>query len=300
MYWYEGIILNQIYETPLKFNPWDLSKFEPWLVSNYTEGTWEHPTEGTCSAINFTLIPGILWQDGEPMTAEDIKFSIEFGKKLKSPTYYALVKDYNSSIIYPNTPETGVETIEIRFNVKSWLAVSWAGGIYVIPKHIWSDECERYCPVHGVYETGPGVSGSPAYDPEEHDALIGTGPFRFYKDNVVGRVDRVPLEYVYMEPNPLYFRKYIWPDVCDWTLTPGTVDEFVDLDDFMQVSVPENIFAREDDNGNWGYPDPGDWGEYCDVNKDGKIGVGDLMEIGVHAFMTWPPTYYEWPEGYPP
>ncbi len=306
MYWYEGIILNQIYETPLKSNPWDLSKYEPWLVSSYAEGTW---AGGTKSAINFTLIPGILWQDGEPMTARDIQFSIEFGKELKSPTYYLYVKDYNSSIIYTD-PVTGVETIEIRFNVKSWLAPAWAGFIYVIPEHIWSDEYQRYCPVHKVYEYGPGVSGSPAYDPEEHDALIGTGPFRFYRDNIVGRVDRVPMEYVYMEYNPLYFRKYIWPDVCDNTFTAGNVDEWVSLDDFMQVAVPGIIFAREDDNGNWPGtydPDtnptgtlPGAWGEYCDVNRDGKIGVADLMEVGVHAFDQWPPDYYEWSAGFPP
>jgi len=300
MYWYEGIVLNQIYEDLLKFNPWDLSEFEPWLCSDFTPGTWEMPGVGTCSAVSFTLIPGVLWQDGEPMTAEDVEFSFWFGRETKSPSYYWAMKDYVESVIYPDTPEPGVDTIEVRFKVKSWLASYWAGRVYIIPKHIWSDEVQRYCPVHKVWEYGPGVSGSPAYDPEEHDAVIGTGPFRFYKDNVVGKVNRVPGEYVYLEPNPLYFRKYIWPDVCDPDdYTPGVVDEWVDLDDFMLVSTPDIVFARENPDGTWPDP-PGAWGPPCDVNKDGKIGVGDLMEIGVNAFHQWPPEYYNWSPGYPP
>jgi len=274
IYFYEGLVLQQIYERLLKFNPWDLTKYEPWLCSDFKTGTWEHPTEGTCSAVNFTLIPGVLWQDGVPMNASDVEFSFWFTRECKS-VFYSAAKDYNSSVIYPNTPEPGKETIEIRFNILSWLATYWCQSVPIIPRHIWA-------PV--------GVSGSPAYNPEEHDTVIGTGPFRFYKDKVVGRVNRVPGEYVYLEPNPLYFRKYIWPDVCDADGNlPG--DEQVTGMDFAVVAYPINIFVRENPDGTW---PPGTWGEPCDVNKDGKIGVGDLMEIGVNYGDPWPPAYYEW------
>jgi len=291
VYFYEGAVINLIYETLTKYNPWDLSKQEPWLCSDYNVGTWEHPTEGTCSAINYTLIPGVLWQDGERLTAEDVEFSFWFTRETQSVGYIN-VKDYNSSVIYDNTPVAGVETIEIRFNVKSWLAPIWAGGVYIIPEHIWSDE-------YG----GPGVDGSSAYDPEDHDEVIGSGPFRFFKDNVVGRVHRVPLEYVYLEANPLYFREYVWPDVLDASEWPNPVAGHLDGEvtglDFYMVVQDENLMEDENEDGTWPDP-PGEWGEPCDVDKDGHIGVTDLMEVGVSFGKPWPPSYYDWSPGFPP
>jgi len=292
-YSYDWMILNEIYDYLTRSNPWDRSKYEPWLCESYEVGTWQS-ANGPCSAVNFTLIPGILWQDGVPLTAEDIEFSFWFTRECRS-VGYTYVKDYNSSVIYENTPP-GKETIEIRFNVLSWLALYWCNGNTIIPEHIWSDQEQRYCTAHNAWEYGPGVLGSPAYVPEDHDALIGNGPFRFYKDKVVGRVNRVPGEYLYLEPNPLYFRKYIWPDVCN---ADGELpsDGQVTGMDFAVVAYPINIFVRENPDGTW---PPGTWGEPCDVNKDGKIGVGDLMEIGVNYGDPWPPAYYEWSPGYPP
>ena len=281
IYRHEWLVLTRIYETLLKFNPYNSTQLIPWLSENYAVGTWEHPTEGTCSAINFTLIPNILWQDGEPMTAQDINFSFWFTRECRS-TNYAYTKDYEESVIYEDTPIPGVQTIEIRFNVKSWLATYWCSGVPIIPEHIWSDE-------YG----GPGVSGSAAYDPEDHDEVIGTGPFRFYKDNIVGRVNRVPLEYVYLEANPLYFRKYVWPDVVNASNpgVPGDLDGEVTGADFAKVTLPWHIMASEDGDGRWP-PPTGAWGEHIDVNKDGKIGVIDLLEIGVNYGKPWPPPWY--------
>jgi len=280
MYFYEGLVLFQIYERLVKFNPWDLSKFEPWLCESYNVGEWTKAPGQIYTAINFTLIPGVLWQDGQPMTAEDVGFSFWFTNKTKSANFmYA--EFFDSYVIHPNTPEVGRETIEILFKKRSWEALFWCSGVSIIPKHIWE-------PV--------GVSGSAAYIPEDHDTVIGTGPFRFYKDGVVGRVNRVAGEYLYLEPNPLYYRKFIWPDVCgDAPHVPGTRDGEVDiLDDFTEVAKPQNIFKRENDDGTWPSPQPGSWGPYCDVNYDGKIGVGDLMEIGTHFKQAWPPPWYEW------
>jgi len=279
-YFYDHMVLTQIYETLLRPNPWDpcnVSAMIPWLCSSYKVGTWEKPGVGPCTAMNFTLIPGVLWQDGTPMTAEDVGWSFWFYREVAS-IQYPKARNFDNYVIYPNTPEPGIETIELRFSIRTWLAPAWVNGLYgcyILPKHIWE-------PI--------GPAGSPRYVPEDHDTVIGTGPFRFYKDKVVGRVDRIIGEYVYLEPNPLYFRKYIWPDVCDADGNlPG--DEQVTGMDFAVVAYPINIFVRENPDGTW---PAGTWGEPCDVNKDGKIGVGDLMEIGVNYGDPWPPAYYEW------
>ena len=52
-------------------------------------------------------------------------------------------------------------------------------------------------------------------------------------------------------------------------------DGVVNLDDFMIVAVPGIIFTEHP---TW---DPV-WGPICDLNKDGKIGVADIIIVGIH------------------
>jgi len=52
-------------------------------------------------------------------------------------------------------------------------------------------------------------------------------------------------------------------------------DGVVDLDDFMAVAMPGHIWTQEPD---W---DPV-WGPVCDVDKDGRVGISDLMIVGLH------------------
>lgn len=53
----------------------------------------------------------------------------------------------------------------------------------------------------------------------------------------------------------------------------------VDLDDFMAIAMPAHMFTE--------YPtwDPV-WGPLCDVNTDGRVSVGDLLECGLHLGET--------------
>jgi expansin (peptidoglycan-binding protein) len=53
----------------------------------------------------------------------------------------------------------------------------------------------------------------------------------------------------------------------------------VDLDDLMTVAMPGHIWTE--------YPtwDPV-WGPACDVNKDGRVGMDDVMEVGLHLADT--------------
>ncbi len=95
-----------------------------------------------------------------------------------------------------------------------------------------------------------------------------------------------------LEANPTYFRRYIWPDVCTPPpATPGVLDGIVGIDDIMRVGMPANIFKSENPDGTWPDP-PGAWGEPCDVNKDGVIGVADIVEVGAHMGEPWPPPWY--------
>jgi len=59
-------------------------------------------------------------------------------------------------------------------------------------------------------------------------------------------------------------------------------DGVVDLDDFMIIAMPGHIFARDP---TW---DPV-WGPTCDINRDGKVGVFDLIITGLNFGATAPP-----------
>ncbi len=49
----------------------------------------------------------------------------------------------------------------------------------------------------------------------------------------------------------------------------------VDLDDLMIIAMPGHIFTEDP---TW---DPV-WGPICDLNKDGKVGVADILIVGIY------------------
>ncbi len=275
-WFYDLQVLENIYESLIVMDPNNQTNYIPWLCETYNVGTWTKSGGAIASAINFTLIPDILWQDGVAMTAADVAFSIEHFNYTKAVSYYTTTEKIHSTVIHPNTPELGKETIEIRFHDKSWLALSWASVLVVIPKHIWEGKDANW-------------------DPVANHAVIGTGPFRFFGDpdgagplpRQVGCVDRVLGQYVYLRRNPNYFRKLVRPDMMpnpDWPPTWSS-DGMILSNDFLTAV------------GQFGTAYPywhSKWGTLADVNKDRVVDIDDLMEIGVR----YGDTGYE--EGYPP
>jgi hypothetical protein len=272
---YDLQILWQIYEGLTVVNPENQTEYIPWLAESVTPGTWDKPGYGPASAFNVTLIPGILWQDATPtnpwtLTIEDVGFSFEYNRDHVTINYWA-VKDFEEYVTYDTDPGIpGDETIELRFSILSWLAQDWVSGIPIIPKHIWEGKDPW------------------AWDPSTEDALIGTGPFIFAGDDVVGRVDRVPGQFVYMKPNPTYFRRLVRPDFYpDDEPNPWGADGTIDLDDFMTAVGQFGLTSA------FWHPT---WGPRADVNKDGKVLAIDLTEIAVRfgqsGFIDGYPSYY--------
>ncbi|MCX8026098.1 MAG: ABC transporter substrate-binding protein, partial [Thermanaerothrix sp.] len=61
-----------VYEFLFNYDPLT-DKFIPWLAE---KGNWTDPT-----TYEVTLRKGLTWSDGKPLTAEDVKFTLELGKK---------------------------------------------------------------------------------------------------------------------------------------------------------------------------------------------------------------------------
>ena len=282
-WFYDWLILDQIYGSLIEYHPLDASQYIPILARELPEQlTWELEGEN-CTRLRFKLIPGVLWHDLTPLTTADVAFSYAYMKDEVSVANYWAVTNYYGAITTANGsgwwgPTLPSDTIDILYDVESWLAMDWAAGTPIIPKHIWEGK------------------DSAAWNPEDHDAVIGTGPFMCYKDGVVGRPDHVRGEYCHLTANPQYCCKYVWPDACDALGNVGR-DKVVKIIDFMTVASPGHIFTYDTRL----YPElpawPSGWivdgDQLLDVDKNGAIDTDDLLEIGVYFGWGWPPEYYK-------
>jgi ABC-type transport system substrate-binding protein len=117
---YDGLIGRDLYQ---------LSEVQYWLATAYSVGTWDG---GTKTKVEFTPRAGVTWHDGVAFTVDDIIFSWEFTKKCGLGVAWncASIADMNHTAI-----EGGKAVI--YYNVLSMFAKWWAGGLPILPKHIW-------------------------------------------------------------------------------------------------------------------------------------------------------------------
>ncbi|MFW6381616.1 MAG: ABC transporter substrate-binding protein [Bacillota bacterium] len=118
----------------------------PWLAEDY-----EIKDKGRKYV--FTIRDDVVWHDGEPLTAEDVKFSFEYG--LEHPLVWSYVSDQDIDkveIIADNKVEITVQDVNasLLYNI---------GRTRIIPQHIWKD-----------------IEDQKEY--QEPEAVIGTGPYQ--------------------------------------------------------------------------------------------------------------------------
>ncbi len=120
--------LELVYEPLLMENPYNLAEDLPWIAESWELGTWEGGQK-----LTWHLRDDVVWHDGTPLTATDVAFTIDFNQACGSGVawVYVNVADVNrTNIVDPYT-------LEVYFNVESWLALHWIGGLPIVPKHIW-------------------------------------------------------------------------------------------------------------------------------------------------------------------
>jgi peptide/nickel transport system substrate-binding protein len=109
--------------------------------------------------LDLSIRKGMLWHDGKPLTAEDVKFTFDYCKQWQHPFFNQILKR--------------VESVEIKGpnSVRIKLSESYApfipnllGGMFLIPKHVWQDIPEKV-----------DVSDPLNYPNEKP---IGSGPFK--------------------------------------------------------------------------------------------------------------------------
>jgi len=134
-----------INETLLNVNRLD-GTVKPWLASSYELAS-------DAQSITFHLRQGVNWSDGQPLTSDDVVFTLKLIQKYPSIDLTgidAAVKDVSA----PDTSTVRV-TLSKPFNPIVWIL---GGQVYILPKHSWS-----------------GVKGDPSQYADPNP--VGTGPY---------------------------------------------------------------------------------------------------------------------------
>ncbi len=102
----------------------------PWMVKDYS-------VENDSKVYNITLEDGLKWHDGQPLTAEDVKFSFEY-VLTQSRTRFSAIGKKVESIDVKNDKELTITLKETDVNfVNNSLT-----DIRIIPKHIYENQAD--------------------------------------------------------------------------------------------------------------------------------------------------------------
>jgi len=121
--------IGLLYETLFNYDPLS-GKMVPWLAES---GKWSD-----ANTYEVTLRKGLTWSNGKPLTAADVKFTYELGKKY-SAIWFAPMWRYL----------TGVEATDdthLKFTFKDPLYQEFENNLYnipIVPKALWENRSEQ-------------------------------------------------------------------------------------------------------------------------------------------------------------
>jgi peptide/nickel transport system substrate-binding protein len=233
------------------FNPFlgiEAESYEMWaLTYDYLVGSsmtdlspepalateWQTSEDGL--TWTFTVREGVMWSDGEPLTAADVAYT--FNRVLDGGPEAATWGSYL----------TGVDTIEapddttVVLTLKKPNVVLPLLPIPIVPEHVWKDVSEKDVKTYGA-------------EPTDGQPVIGSGPFRLVEGTAGGSTYRFEANPDYWKGAPhideVVFRVFKSEDAAVQALIKGEVD-FVDEISALQVQAledEENIIAQNGDS----------------------------------------------------
>jgi len=146
----EFLELRMIYDRLFRISP--EGKAEPWAAESYTV---VDPT-----TLDITIRKGMKFHDGVEVTADDVKFTMDYHNQWKAPFFVESLQNLES------VETTGKYSLKIRLKEPyAPFIPNLLGAIFIIPKHIWQDIPDKV-----------DVSDPLNYANEKP---IGSGPFKF-------------------------------------------------------------------------------------------------------------------------
>lgn len=150
---YTWTILDNIYTFGTTSNP-KTGRPEPWAFKDWTVNVDNVGTDKPTITAN--LQEGLTFSDGEDLTADDVKFTVEYIKEQK-PAGTISASQFSS---VEKVETNGDYTVEYYLKEKDRAWLTAIVGNIILPKHIWSD-----------------VDDYSKYTPRKEGGPIGAGPF---------------------------------------------------------------------------------------------------------------------------
>ena len=176
---YSWQVLGNIYEGLIGTNPKTLEDMsglaESWNVAVEGAGKDAH------TVLTFRLREGLKWNDGSPLTAADLKATLEFLKNNQIPRFFDAVKNVASA------EALNERELKVTMSGVSYWYLDNVAGLPFMPAKV----------LEGIADWqnwDPLASGGPS-------ALVGAGPFALEEYR--------PGEYVMMARNPHYWRLHL-------------------------------------------------------------------------------------------
>lgn len=117
--------IGLIYETLFLYDPLK-DQLEPWLAES---GKWI-----SNNTYRVVLKKGLTWQDGKPLTAEDVKFTFDYAKEHKGLSYSSIWGWLKEVKVVDNRT---VDFIFSEPHYEEWKY--WIYNVAIIPEHIWKN-----------------------------------------------------------------------------------------------------------------------------------------------------------------
>jgi ABC-type transport system substrate-binding protein len=135
---WDWIVLDAIYETMIVRNPFDLSQDRGMLASSWSTGSWSGGLY-----VDFNLKSGVKWHDGTLLTAEDVKWGLEFIRDCGSGVAwnYAAVTELENVTV--TSPGAG-GSVRCYLNTQSYWGVHLVGFLEFPSRKIWMNASAHF------------------------------------------------------------------------------------------------------------------------------------------------------------
>jgi peptide/nickel transport system substrate-binding protein len=153
----------------------------PWLATD-----WSLSDDGL--AWTFTLRDGVRWQDGQPLTADDVVFSIEYYLSHAGAAWFMAQVDAIESASMVAEDQV---TVKLVRPFAPFLQTT-AESMFIFPRHIWQDVADPQAFTERMAFIGSGAYKLVEYSQEEGTYLFEANPDFFLGLPYVRRIEFVP------------------------------------------------------------------------------------------------------------
>lgn len=162
-------------------------QMDPWMAEEYT-------VEG--NVYTFKLHQDMLWHDGEPVTAHDVVFTINYYKEHTPAAQLITSGDYN------NYEAVALDdyTVQITALEHDATTLTFIGLAYILPEHIWADVEDPM-----TFTSEEAFVGCGMYQYESYDSAEGSYSYLAFDDYYGPKVAAKRVQFVPVSDSLLAF-----------------------------------------------------------------------------------------------